>query len=112
MRKDKKYDDSGMMKKTKSFKEAFKDYDEKVINFVKIFPEVLIGSKIVELRYGRDADDDAELYYIVLDNGIKIGLARVYPNGDVKELDRTEKYDDESIIRFQFHDWPGEKKKK
>lgn len=99
------------MKETKNFIEAFKDYSKKVRKYVKIFPDVLIGSRIVDLRYADDADGDAQLYYIVLDNGIKIGLARVYPDGKVIELDRTEKYDDDSIIRFQFHDWPEKKKK-
>ena len=96
------------MKKIKKFKEAFKKYSEVIRNFNEGLDKKIVGSKITELWYGEDADGDAQLYYIVLDNGIKIGMARVYPDGNVKELDRAEKYDDESIIRFQFHDWPEE----
>jgi len=95
------------MKKTMSFEEVFKGYPEKVIKYNKIFPKYLIGAKIIDLKYGPDADGDPQLYYIILDNGIKIGMARVYNEGPpVKELDRTERYPDGSIIRFQFHDWP------
>ena len=49
---------------------------------------MLIGRKIVDLEYGLDADGDSELYYLVLDNGIKIGIARVYEDGKVIEEDR------------------------
>jgi len=101
--------------KTMSFKEAFKKYPSKVRTYNKIFPEMLIGREIVGLEYGPDADDDSQLYYMLLDNGIKIGMARVYnePLEDgniVKELDRTERYSDGSIIRFQFHNWPKKEK--
>lgn len=94
-----------------NFEEAFKKYPLKVRTYNKIFTEMLIERQIVDLKYGPDADNDPQLYYIVLDNGIKIGMARVYnePLEDgsiVKELDRTERYSDGSIIRFQFHNWP------
>jgi len=97
------------------FKEAFEKYPHKVRVYNKIFPKMLIGRQIVDLEYGPDADNDSQLYYIVLDNGIKIGIARVYndPQEDgsiVKELDRTERYSDGSILRFQFHNWPKKEK--
>ncbi len=97
---------------TQNHEDAFKRYDEKVRQYSKKFPEMLIGRKIVDLRYGPDADGDSQLYYIVLDNGIKIGMARVYNDRDpcVEELDRKERYPDGSIIRFQYHDWPDDKK--
>lgn len=100
-----------------NFEEAFKKYPPKVKKYNKIFPEMLIGRKIVDLEYGPDADGDSQLYYIVLDNRIKIGMAKVYnePLEDgsiVKELDRTERYSDGSIIRFQFHNWPKKENKK
>lgn len=102
---------------TMNFEEAFKKYPDKVRTYHKIFPKTLIGREIVDLEYGLDADGDSQLYYMVLDNGIKIGMARVYnePLEDgsiVKELDRTERYSDGSIIRFQFHNWPKEEKEK
>lgn len=102
--------------KTMNFEEAFKKYPAKVRAYNKIFPEMLIGREIAGLEYGPDADDDSQLYYLVLDNGIKIGMARVYnepqENGSiVKELDRTERYSDGSIIRFQFHNWPKKEDK-
>lgn len=93
--------------KSMSFKEAFKKYDEKTVNYNNNFPKMMIGRKIIDLRYGPDADGDSQLYYIVLDNGIKIGMARVYnEEPHVKELNREERYSDGSIIRFQFHNWP------
>jgi len=103
--------------KTVNFEEAFKRYPPKVKTYNKKFPDTLIGREIVDLEYGPDADGDSQLYYMVLDNGIKIGMARVYnepqENGSiVKELDRTERYSDGSIIRFQFHNWPIEEKEK
>lgn len=96
------------MQKTQNHEEAYKKYNDKVRQYNKKFPEMLIGRRIVDLRYGLDADGDSQLYYIVLDNGIKIGMARVYNDRDpcVEELDRKERYSDGSIIRFQFHDWP------
>lgn len=97
--------------KTMKFEKAFKNYSEKAKNYNRTFPKVLTGRKIMDLEYGLDIDGDPEIYYIVLDNGIKIGMARVYENGSVKELDRTERYKDGSIIRFQFHNWPLEKLK-
>lgn len=103
--------------KTMNFEEAFKNYNEKVLKYNRKFPKMLIKREIIDLEYGLDADGDPQLYYIVLDNGIKIGMARVYnepqENGSiVKELDRTERYSDGSIIRFQFHNWPIEEKEK
>jgi len=103
--------------KTMSFEEAFKGYGKNVLEYNKKFPKMLVGREIVDLEYGLDADGDSQLYYIVLDNGIKIGLARVYNEPDendsiVKELDRTERYEDGSIIRFYFSDWPLEEKEK
>lgn len=100
-----------------NFEEAFKNYNEKVLEYNRKFPKMLIKREIIDLKYGLDADGDPQLYYIVLDNGIKIGMARVYnkpqENGSiVKELDRTERYSDGSIIRFQFHNWPIEEKEK
>jgi len=88
-----------------SFEKAFKKYSLKAREYSRQFPEVLTGLKITNLEYGLDADGDPQIYYFVLDNGTKIGLARVYENGAVKELDRTERYKDGSIIRFEFHNW-------
>jgi hypothetical protein len=94
------------MEKTQKFEEAFKDRREEIKIYAKKCPDMLIGRKIVDLEYGPDANGDPELYYFVLDNGIKIGLARVFVGGKVKELDRKERYSDGTIIRFQFHNWP------
>ena len=102
------------MKETKSFEEAFKEYNLETRAYNSIFPKILIGSKIVDLLYGPDHDGDACLYYIVLDNGVKIGISICEeivnevgtPVVDVKELDKTKHLKDGSFIRFQFHDWP------
>lgn len=66
----------------------------------------LIGRRIVSLEYGPDADGDQELYYLVLDGGIKVGIARVSEDGIVVEEDRTKRYLDGTILRFQFKNWP------
>jgi len=89
-----------------NFEEAYKDLSEDVKKYGRMFLNVLKGREIVDFEYGPDADGDPHLYYMVLDNGIKIGMARVFPDGKVVELDRKEKYSDGSIIRFQFHKWP------
>ena len=93
-------------------KEAFKNYPQKVKQYHKRFKKMLIDRKIVDLEYGLDADGDPELYYFVLDNDIKIGIARVYEDGKVIEEDRTKRYPDGAILRFQFLDWPIEKENK
>ena len=85
--------------------EAFKNYSEKVKKHHNRFPKRLIGRKIVDLEYGPDADGDPELYYFILDDGIKIGIARVYEDGKVTEEDRTKRYPDGAILRFQFLNW-------
>jgi len=90
------------------FEEAFKSYSEKVKQYNKKFPKRLLGRKIVDLEYGPDADGDPQLYYLVLDDGIKIGIARVYKDGRVEEEDRTKYYPDGAILRFQFLNWYGE----
>lgn len=96
-----------------NFEEAFKNYSKKAQQYNEKFPKMLIGRKIIDLEYGPDADGDPEIYYFVLDNGIKIGMARVYNEEPiVKELDRTERYPDGSILRFQFLNWPMIKNEK
>lgn len=92
------------------FEEAFKDYPPKVREYNEKFPKKLIGRKIVDLEYGLDADGDPELYYFVLDDGIKIGLARVYEDGKVIEEDRTRRYPNGAILRFQFLNWPSKER--
>jgi len=96
---------------TMKFEEAFKERSQEVKDFVKMIANKLHNQTIIDFEYGLDADGDPQLYYIVLDNGIKIGMARVYQYGKVKELDRTERYKDGSIIRFQFLNWPGDEPK-
>lgn len=86
--------------------EAFKNYSLKAQQYHKKFAESLVGRKVVDLDYGSDADGDPEIYYLVLDNGGKIGIARVYEDGKVTEEDRTKRYPDGAILRFQFLDWP------
>ncbi len=100
------------MKEVQSFQEAYKDRGEEMVLYASKLPKMIIGRQIVDVEYGPDADGDPHLYYLVLDNGIKIGIARVFCNDEVtvEELDRTERYADNSIIRFQFHNWPRKKK--
>lgn len=97
------------MKETRDFEEAHKDLDLDAMAFNSIFPKTLIGAKIVDLRYGPDHDGDPTLYYIELDNGIKIGLCICNETGGrliIDELDRTKPLAEDKFIRFQFHDWP------
>lgn len=91
--------------------EAFKNYPLKVQKYHKKFPKRLIGRIIVDLEYGLDADGDPQLYYFVLDDGIKIGIARVFEDGKVIEEDRTKRYPDGAILRFQFLNWHRRKLK-
>lgn len=64
--------------------------------------KLLIGAKIIGLTIGPDCDGDDQIYYICFDNGIKLGMAHVLPNGKVYPLNRKEKLKDGSIIRFQL----------
>lgn len=89
------------------FNEAFKNYSPKVRQNNEKFLKMLIGRKIVDLEYGPDADGDPELYCFILDDGMKIGIARVYENGRVEEEDRTKRYPDGAILRFQFLNCQG-----
>ena len=100
------------MKDTQNFKESHKKYPLETRAYNSIFPKTLIGAKIVDLRYGPDHDGDACLYYIELDNGVKIGMCLCHKELEkFDELDRTKTFDDGSFIRFQFHDWPKDYKK-
>ena len=65
----------------------------------------LIGRTIVDLEYGPDADGDPQIYYLILDNNSKIGIARVHKDGKITEEDRTKRYPDGAILRFQFLNW-------
>lgn len=96
------------MKPTKNFEEAFKELPKKVIDYNSIFPPKLIGATITDLQYGPDHDGDPCLYYIVLDNGIKIGIAILDEKCNVDELDHQKLLPNDKFIRFQFHDWPEE----
>jgi len=100
------------MKETQNFEESHKDYDLEIKAYNSIFPKTLIGAKITDLRYGPDHDGDSCLYYLVLDNGIKIGIC-LCDNNDPKfdELDRTKLLSGDKFIRFQFHDWPKDYQK-
>lgn len=72
----------------------------------------LIGRKIVALDYGPDADGDQQLYYIILESGTKIGIARVRSDGVICEEDRKKRYLDGTILRFQFLNWPIKKNRR
>ena len=63
----------------------------------------LVGRKITGLQYGPDADGDAQLYYIVLEDKIKIGIGRVdSASGRIEAEDRTKRFPDGTILRFYF----------
>jgi len=89
------------------FEEAFKNYSKKAQRYNKEIVEGLIGRKIVDVEYGPDADGDPEIYYFILDNNVKIGIARVYEDGKVVEENRIKRYPDGAILRFQFLNWPN-----
>lgn len=90
--------------------EAFKNYSLKAQQYHKKFAESLVGRKIVDLDYGSDAEGDPQLQYFILDNGAKIGIARVYlKTGKVEEENRQKVYRDKKgnyILRVQFLNWP------
>ena len=87
------------------FNEAFKDCPKVVQSRNKKFQERLIGRKIVDIEYGLDADEDPEIYRLILDNGVKISIARVFPDGKIAEEERTRRYADGAILRFLFLNW-------
>jgi len=82
------------------FDEAFKNY-----SFNKKIFKRLVGRKIVDLEYGPDADGDPQIYHFILDGNSKIGIARVYKDGKTIEEDRTRRYADGAVLRFQFLNW-------
>ncbi len=88
------------------FDEAFKDCSKVVQSRDKKFQKRLIGRKIVDIEYGLDADEDPEIYHLILDDGTKISIARVFPDGKIVEEERTRRYADGAILRFLFLNWP------
>ena len=104
-----------------NFTEAFKNYPKEVQEYHHKLRQNFLGQKIVDVEYGPDCEGDPQIYYFILENGIKIGIARVYLEPDnegnavVEEEDREKYYIDSGrrkgryILRFQFHNWPKEK---
>ena len=84
--------------------EAFKNYSKKIQKGHEEVVRELVG-----------IEGDPQVYYFILDNGVKIGIAKVYLESDeegnakVEEENRQKCYRDEGgkyILRFQFLDWP------
>ena len=94
-----------------NFEEAFSRYSQKVRDYYKKLNQIFLDQKIIDAEYGPDCEGDPQIYYFVLENGVKIGIAKVYlePDGEgntvVEEEDRKKYYIDEKgkyILRFQF----------
>ena len=62
----------------------------------------ILGLKISGFESGVDADGDLHIYYIRLENGTKIGIAKVFEDGRIIPVDRAERFKDGSILRFHF----------
>lgn len=101
-----------MKKGLMRFDEAFGGYPEEVQEHNKEIYKKLVGRRIADLEYGPDADGDPQVYYFILDNDMKVGIARVYESGRVIEEKRTKRYADGAILRFQILNWPKSGKKK
>jgi len=97
------------------FEEAFSKYPPEVKSYYERLNKLFLGQRIVDVEYGPDCEGDPQIYYFILENGIKIGIAKVYLEPDdkgnaiVEEEDRQKFYIDEKgkyILKFQFHNCP------
>lgn len=95
-----------MKLKVQSLEEAFKDYPEKEQNQARKIARHLLGFPIIDLEFGPDPDGKPTIYYLVLNNGIKIGIAKVCKDGKITTIDRTKKFSDGSVLKFNFFPWP------
>jgi len=67
---------------------------------VNIIKEI-IGKRIAGFTFGKDEKKDDHIYYIVLENGIKIGIARVKDGKEIA-VDRGEVLEDGTRLLFRF----------
>ena len=95
-----------MKQKIQSLEEAFSGYPEKEQNQARSIARQLLGFPIIDLEFGPDPNGKPTIYYLVLNNGIKIGIAKVCKDGKITKIDRDKKFPDGSILKFNFFPWP------
>ena len=95
-----------MRQKIQSLEEAFKDYPIEEKNQARNIARQLLGFPIVDLEFGPDPDGKPTIYYFVLNNGIKIGMAKTCKDGKITNIDRSKKFPDGSVLKFNFSPWP------
>lgn len=95
-----------MKQKIQSLEEAFRNFPEKEQNQARKIARQLLGFSIIDLEFGPDPDGKPTIYYFILSNGIKIGIAKICKDGKITKIDRTKKFPDGSILKFNFLNWP------
>jgi len=94
-----------MKQKIQSLEEAFKGFPIDEQNQARKIARQLLGFSIIDLEFGPDPDGKPTIYYFVLNNGIKIGIANVCKDGKITKVDRDKKFPDGSLLKFNFL-WP------
>ena len=95
-----------MKHKLQSLEEAFRGYPEKEQNQARKIARHLLGFPIIDLEFGPDPDGRPTIYNFVLNNGIKIGIAKSCKDGEITQVDRSKKFPDGSVLKFNFFPWP------
>ena len=95
-----------MKRRVQSLEDAFRDRPDEEQNQVRKLARHLLGFPIIDLEFGPDPDNKPTLYYLVLNNGVKIGIAKVDKDGKVTQADRDKKFPDGSTLKFNFFPWP------
>ena len=95
-----------MKEKLQNLEEAFKDYPEKKQTQAREIARQLLGFPIIDLEFGLDPDGKPTIYYFILNNGIKIGIAKTGKDGKTVKVDRHKKLPDGSVLKFSFSPWP------
>lgn len=95
-----------MKRKVQSLEDAFRNRSDEEQNQARKIARHLLGFPIIDLEFGPDPDGKPTIYYLVLNNGIKIGIAKVCKDGKVATIDRSKKFPDGSMLKFNFFPWP------
>ncbi len=95
-----------MKQKIQSLEDAFSGYPDKEQTQARKIARHLLGFPIIDLEFGPDPNGNPTIYYIVLSNGIKIGIAKVDKDGKSTKADRDKKFSDGSMLKFNFFPWP------
>ena len=95
-----------MKQKIQSLEDAYRERSDEEQTQARKIARHLLGFPIVDLEFGPDPNGNPTIYYIVLSNGIKIGIAKVCKDGKITKVDRDKKFPDGSVLKFNFWPWP------